>query len=94
MKSFDDFKAEINAGKVLKKFGNKSIDYCKGNMQDYAEMLNDAGLSPFDCTKTMRKVLEQRKIDRSEIKRLLTINDNLILWTKTLNIVKRQPSVG
>lgn len=94
MKTFDDFKAEMNASKVLRKCGNRAIDYCKNNMQDYAEMLNDAGLFPFDCTKTMRKVLEQRKIDKSEIKRLLAINDNLILWTKTLNIIKNQPSVG
>ena len=95
MRTLDDYKAEINADKVLKKYNNRAIDYCKNNIQSYAEMLNDVGLSPFDCTNTMRKILAQKKMKQSEIKRLLAINDNLILWTKILNIIKKQqPSVG
>lgn len=93
MKKLDDFRAQREADKILKKYGNKSLEFCKNNIHDLAGILNQYGITPFDCTNTMRKKL-QGKYSKEILKIVLGANDQLIHWTKILNIIRKKPSVG
>jgi cyanate lyase len=94
MKKLDNFKAEILAESILKAYKEKSIEFCKSNMNTYADILNSAGLSPFDCTTTMKRILKSKNMDKEKVNNLLKINDQLILYTKVLNILKSKPTMG
>jgi hypothetical protein len=89
MKSLDDYKADREANIVLQRYGEGSIEYCKNTIQDLAEILNKNGISPFDCTKEMKKKL-QNKVSADVLKSVLKVNDQLIHWAKILNILKKR----
>lgn len=93
MKKLDDFRAQREADKILKKYGNKSLEFCKNNIHDLAGILNQYDISPFDCTNEMRRKL-QGKHSQETLKIVLSVNDQLIHWTKVLNIIKKKPTMG
>ena len=93
MKTFDDFRAQRKAENIHKKYGNKYLEFCKNNIHDLAGILDQYGITPFDCTNTMRKKL-QGKYSKEILKIVLGANDQLIHWTKVLNIIRKKPSVG
>lgn len=93
MKTFDDFRAQRKAENIQKKYGNRSLELCKNNIHDLVGILEQYGISPFDCTNTMRKKL-QGKYSKEILKIVLGANDQLIHWTKVLNIIRKKPLVG
>jgi len=93
MKTFDDYRAQREADKVSKHYGLRAIEYCKNNIHDLAGVLDQYGISPFDCTNTMRKKL-QGKYSKKILKIVLGANDQLIHWTKVLNIIRKKPTMG
>lgn len=93
MKTFDDFRAQRKAENIQKKYGNKSLEFCKNNIHDLAGILDQYGITPFDCTNTMRKKLKD-KYSKDILKLVLGANDQLIHWTKVLNIIKKKPTMG
>jgi len=93
MKTFDDFRAQREADKIIKKYKERSLEFCKNNIHDLAGILDQYGISPFDCTNTMRKKLKD-KYSKDILKLVLGANDQLIHWTKVLNIIKKKPTMG
>jgi hypothetical protein len=93
MKTFDDFRAQREADKIIKKYKERSLEFCKNNIHDLAGILNQYDISPYDCTNEMRRKLSG-KYSAKTLKVVLSVNDQLIHWTKVLNIIKKQPSVG
>lgn len=90
MKTFDDFRAQREADKILKKHKERSLEFCKNNIHDLAGILNQYGISPYDCTNEMRRKLSG-KHSAEILKIVLSVNDQLIHWTKVLNIIKKNP---
>ena len=89
MKLLDDYKANIDANTVLKIYGDGSMNFCKNNIQDLAEILNKNGISPFHCIKEMKRKLKG-KVSADVLKSVLKANNQLIHWTKILNILKKR----
>lgn len=93
MKTLADFRAQHEADKILKKCGNRSLELCKNNIHDLVGILEQYGISPYDCTNEMRRKL-QGKHSQETLKIVLGANDQLIHWTKVLNIIRKKPTMG
>ena len=92
MKTFDDYKAGIDANTVLRIYGEGSMNFCKSNIQELAEILNKNDISPFHCIKEMKRKLKG-KVSADILKRVLKVNNQLIHWTKILNILKKRKGI-
>lgn len=92
MGTIEDFKAQQMAMRMIKTHQSNNIEICKNNINNFAQILESRGISPFDCSKEMARKLKGT-VSTKELKRLLEVNDQLILWTKVLNILKKHQTV-